>query len=257
MPWCAALTGIASRWIEAKIRSQLAVTVAGSPRMNKATPSELIGQLNAVESKYAPSTLYFAGNSGLLRRGPRVSIVGSRKASDEALARARTLARVVVSWDGITVSGLAEGIDTAAHRATIDASGATIAVLGTPLDRVHPVSNTALQDLIARDHLVVSQFPSGRPIRPMNFPLRNRTMALLSDATVIVESRDGGGALHQGWEAIRLGRPLFLMRAILDRADLSWPAKMISYGAVVLTEADQLLEVLPPPGESPRLSFAF
>lgn len=108
-----------------------------------------------------------------------------------------------------------------------------------------------------RDHLAVTQFAPGRPIRPMNFPLRNRTMALLSDATVIVDSSDSGGALHQGWEAIRLGRPLFLMQSLLNRHDLTWPAKMISCGAEVLSKPEELLELLPPPGESPRVSSAF
>ena len=72
-----------------------------------------------------------------------------------------------------------------------------------------------------RDHLVISQFPEGYPTTRKNFPLRNRTMALVSDASVIVEASDGSGSLSQGWEALRLGRPLFLMASILDQPGLS------------------------------------
>ena len=90
------------------------------------------------------------------------------------------------------MSGLAEGIDTAAHTAAINRGGRTIAVLGTPLDQVFPRQNAALQDQIMRDHLAVSQFPAGNPIQRKNFPLRNRTMALISDAT----GHDHNGKYH-------------------------------------------------------------
>jgi DNA processing protein len=70
-------------------------------------------------------------------------------------------------------------------------------------------------------------------------------MALISDATVIVEARDGSGTLHQAWEAIRLGRPLFVMQSILDDRDLHWPEQILDYGAEVLTKTEQILEVLP------------
>ena len=88
------------------------------------------------------------------------------------------------------VSGLAEGIDTAAHTAAISRGGRTIAVLGTPLDQVFPRQNAALQDQIMREHLAVSQFPAGHPVQRKNFPLRNR-WALISDATVIIEAGKG------------------------------------------------------------------
>ena len=96
-----------------------------------------------------------------------------------------------------------------------------------------------------RDHLVVSQFPSGYPTTKKNFPLRNRTMALICDASVIVEASDGSGSLSQGWEALRLGRPLFLMASILDQGHLVWPRTMLDYGAMVLRTPDDLLAQLP------------
>ena len=94
----------------------------------------------------------------------------------------------------MVVSGLAEGIDTAAHQATLEAGGRTIAVLGTPLDQVYPKRNAALQHQLMREHLCVSQFPVGSPIHRRNCPLRNHTMALLADATVIIEATDTSGA---------------------------------------------------------------
>lgn len=199
------------------------------------TPAEILGALNDVEAKNAPARLYFAGDVALLSRGPRVSIVGSRKASAEGLARARSLAKALVARDMIVVSGLAAGIDTSAHTAAIEAGGRTIAVLGTPLDEAYPKENAELQARIEREHLVVSQFASGTAVTPKNFPIRNRTMALLTDATVIVEAGEKSGTLHQGWEALRLGRLLFLMESVATDASLSWPKEMIHYGAQVLS----------------------
>jgi DNA processing protein len=114
--------------------------------------------------------------------------------------------------------------------------GRTIAVLGTPLDRAYPRENAELQDRIAREHLVVSQFPPGSPTRRWNFPFRNRLMALVSSFTVIVEAGDSSGALSQGWEALRLGRRLHLTRSVYDDAALRWPRDMERYGAQVLSD---------------------
>lgn len=142
------------------------------------------------------------------------------------------------------MSGLAEGIDTAAHAAAMEAGGDTVAVLGTPLDRCYPTSNTELQQRIIHEQLAVSQFPVGHPVERKNFPLRNRTMALVSEATVIVEAGEGSGSLSQGWEALRLGRALLLMRAVTTDPGLTWPAKMLHHGAMVLSEPEQVLEAL-------------
>jgi DNA processing protein len=202
------------------------------------TPTDVLGPLNDVESKYAPQTLYLAGDRDLLRRGPRVSVVGSRKASEEGLRRARALARSLAEHSIIVVSGLAAGVDRAAHEGAIHAGGKSIAVIGTPLDQSYPLENADLQDRLIREHLVVSEFPIGHPVTPKNFPLRNRTMALLTDATVIVEAGEKSGTLHQGWEALRLGRLLFLLENVASDARLSWPAEMIDYGAQVLSRSN-------------------
>ena len=207
---------------------------------------DALGPLNEVEERNAPETLYLAGDESLLHDAPRVAIVGSRGASEYGLRRAGRLARELVDNGVTVVSGLAKGIDTASHRSAIAAGGRTIAVVGTPLERAYPAENRELQELIGREHLLVSQFAPGTATHKGSFPQRNRTMALLSNATVIVEAGQSSGTVSQGWEAIRLGRPLFLMRSLVENEALSWPAELLDYGAFVLQDMENILEVLPP-----------
>jgi DNA processing protein len=209
------------------------------------TLEELVGPLNDVEKKYAPKELYIAGKLSIPLPSPRSAVIGSRKASSEGLKAASDIARTLARRGVIIVSGLAEGIDTSAHKATIEEGGHTIAVLGTPLDRVYPKENFQLQDVIMHNHLAISQFPIGYPIQPKNFVLRNRTMALISNASIIVEAGDASGSLHQGWEALRLGRPLFIWSSTMNNSSLSWPKKMAMYGAMELTDPEEVLDVLP------------
>lgn len=207
----------------------------------------LLWALNDIERKHVPDSLYTLGDTALLAAGRRVSVVGSRKPSEDGIRRARALVKELISHNIIVVSGLAEGIDTVAHQTAMAGGGRTIAVLGGPLDNIYPAKNRELFAQIAREHLAISQFPSGYPIQPKNFPIRNRTMALISDATVIVEASEKSGTQHQGWEALRLGRELFLLQSVAEDPRLTWPRKMIEYGAVVLTREamPSLLEDLP------------
>jgi DNA processing protein len=176
-----------------------------------------------------------------------VAVVGSRQAVPDALHFAKDLALELTKAGVVVVSGGAEGIDRAAHEGAIMAGGRTIAVLGTALDEVFPKENADLQEQIGREHLLVSQFPSGQPTSRKNFPIRNRTMALLTDATVIVEAGEKSGTRHQGWECLRLGRILFLVENVANNPDLTWPQEMIGYGAQVLSRAnlDVVIENLP------------
>ena len=214
-------------------------------RINSYSPEELLGPLNDVEKKYAPKKLYAVGDMPVPLPGPRSAIIGSREASQEGLRATGNIARTLVRNGVVVVSGLARGIDTSAHKAAIEEGGQTIAVLGTPLDQVYPKENYQLQDVIMRHHLAVSQFPVGHPTQPKNFVIRNRTMALISDASIIVEAGNSSGSLHQGWEALRLGRPLFIWKSIMSDASLDWPEKMIEYGAMELAEPEEVLDFLP------------
>lgn len=220
--------------------------------MRKMTPEELLGPLNDIEEKFAPQVLFVSGRPEMIRTKARVAIVGSRDASQEGLVIAGALAGQLVERGVQVVSGLARGIDTAAHHGAIAAGGFTIAVLGTPLDEYAIKSNKSLQDLISADHLAISQFPVGSRVYPGNFPTRNRTMALVCHASIIVEAGDGSGTLSQGWEALRLGRPLFLGEKVLQSSTLKWPKKMMDHGAMPLPEdLDELCATLPNSGEFP------
>jgi DNA processing protein len=219
------------------------------------TPEDALGPLNEVERVHAPHQLFVAGDLSLLRRKPKVALVGSRQATEDGVRRAARLARILVEHGAVVVSGLARGIDTAAHRATMDVGGRTIGVIGTSLDQVFPRENASLQREIGTKHALLSQFPPDHPTRPANFPMRNRTMALLCDATVIVEAGETSGSLSQGWETLRLGRALFLMASIVERTDLGWPKAMMEYGAEVLRDPVDLLEALPLGEDLPAVSF--
>ncbi len=207
---------------------------------------ELLGRtLNDVETKYAPELLYIQGPLEIPLPCPKVSIIGTRKPSSKGLADAYSIAKKLSENQIIIVSGLAEGIDTEAHRAPIDGGGRTIAVLGTPLNKVYPHKNSELQQEIMENHLAVSQFPIGYPITRKNFVIRNRTMALISDASIIVEAGDSSGSLHQGWETLRLGRLLFIWKSLLNNSKLDWPKTMIEYGAMELDDPMDVLSVIP------------
>ncbi len=211
------------------------------------TPLELMTRLSDIEEANAPASLFVKGDVNLLRVGRRVSVVGSRKPSSMGIKRTRSLVKELVDHDFVIVSGLAEGIDTAAHVAALEFEGRTVAVLGTPLDVCYPSTNSDLKQRIEANHAIVSQFPYGNPINRRNFPLRNRTMALLSDATFIVEASEKSGTRYQGWEALRLGRDVFILENVADNTTLTWPSEMINYGAQVLTRRNltEILENLP------------
>jgi DNA processing protein len=188
-----------------------------------------------LQKKYAPTHLFVEGASSLLYAGLKVSVVGSRKPSEKGIRDAGWLAKTLVQSGAIVLSGLAEGIDTVAHETAIASGGKTIAVLGTPLDIAYPAKNANLLAKIKKNHLAVSQFAHGYPTRKENFPMRNRTMALLSDATIIVEASEKSGTRHLGWEALRLGRVIFIMKGVIENKELSWPKEMVKYGAQELT----------------------
>jgi DNA processing protein len=217
------------------------------------TPHELLGPLNELERKNAPTCLFVAGDIGIFETGARVSIIGARKATPEGIRRAARLAALLAERGIVVVSGLAAGIDTAAHTAAIKhrgrtrRTGRTVAVLGTPLDQVYPKQNAALQHEIMTQHLAVSQYPPGSPIERKNFPIRNLTMALLSDATVIIEASDSSGSLYQGREALRLGRHFFIAKSAVEVRGLTWPDEMLSRGARILSDEtlDEFFDLLP------------
>lgn len=206
-------------------------------RFSEFAPEDLLGPLNQLKRKYAPEMLFVAGDPALLRTGRRVSVIGSRKASPDALRRTRKLVRALVRHEIIVTSGLAAGVDTAAHRQAIASGGRTVAVLGTPVNRVYPKENADLYAEIVRAHAAVSQFPLGTQTRRGHFPQRNRTMALLSAATVIVAASEGSGTFYQAREALRLGRDLLVMESLVSRGVLE-VTDLLDSGAQILSDSN-------------------
>jgi len=188
--------------------------------------------------------IYYAGNAELLLL-PSVAIVGSREVSLDGLSRAYKLAKELAHADVVVASGLAKGVDTAAHLGAVQNGGRTMAVIGTPLEKAYPAANAPLQEEIYEHHLLVSPFAPGEPVFKGNFPKRNRVMALLSDATVIVEASDTSGSLHQAAECLRSNRWLFIMKAVAQDASLTWPAKFLGQPKVaVLSSTQQILDII-------------
>lgn len=179
-----------------------------------------------------------------------VAVVGSREPSEMGLRRAERLARELVDREFTVVSGLAKGIDTAAHTAALARNGRTIAVVGTPLGEVYPRENAELQQRIARDHLLISQVPVLRYDQQhwkqnrLFFPERNATMSALTEATIIVEAGETSGTLIQATAAIQQGRKLFILDSCFERSDISWPAKFEAKGAVRVRKPEDIWNAL-------------
>ncbi len=182
--------------------------------------------------------VYCAGDLALLRR-PSVAIVGAREVSHDGKSRAYKLAKELAEAGVTVVSGLAKGVDTAAHLGALENGGRTVAVIGTPVDKAYPAENKRLQEEIYRDHLLLSPFAVGEAVFKANFPKRNRVMALLSDATVIVEASDTSGSLHQAAECVRSNRWLFIMKSVLAAPSLTWPARFLGQERVVVLSSTQ------------------
>jgi len=192
---------------------------------------------------------YYKGDLTLLDE-KSLSIVGARESSDEGVKRAAKISKMLVDEKIVIVSGLAKGIDTSALKAAIEAGGKVIGVIGTPIDEYYPAENRALQDEIARNHLLISQVPFYRyHNEPFNnrrfyFPKRNITMSAISLGTIIVEASDTSGTLTQARAAISQHRKLFILNSCFDKTDITWPAKFEKKGAVRVKDFSDVLSSL-------------
>lgn len=197
------------------------------------------------DAKEPVELLYYSGDTQLLRN-PYVAVIGTRNSTSEGLKRTERLVSLLVQ-DGFTiVSGLARGIDTQAHQAALKAGGKTIAVVGTPLDQFYPAENKTLQELIAKQYLLISQVPFYK-YRQQDFdqnnaffPERNKTMVALSDATVIVEASDRSGTLIAASAALDQGRKLFIMENCIQNPNNTWTGKLLARGARRLRNYEDL-----------------
>ena len=147
-----------------------------------------------------------------------IAIVGSRRASEYGLSMAASIARALTGEKITVVSGLAAGVDAAAHRATLDHGGRTVGIIGTGIDRFYPVDNRGLQQQIADKGMVLSQFLPGAPPTKQSFPMRNAVMSGYAAATIVVEAGEHSGARIQARMALKHGRPVILPQETLVNA---------------------------------------
>jgi DNA processing protein len=194
-----------------------------------------------------PSPPPFLFYRGELRRDDArsVAVVGTRQASEEGRQRARRLAEKLTA-DGVTViSGLASGIDSEAHTATLEAGGRTIAVVGTGILRTYPKENAALADRIAEGGAVVSQFwPDAAPTR-YSFPMRNAVTSGISQGTAVIEASATSGAKMQARIALEQGKRAFLMASLVTREE--WAQRYLERGAIEVHDVEDILRWLRTP----------
>lgn len=201
------------------------------------------------DARHPVELLYYQG-AWEFTEARSVAVVGSRKASLEGQQRAAQIAKGLVERDFTVVSGLAEGIDRAAHTAALACGGRTIAVIGTPLGHYYPKANRDLQDVIAKDHLLISQVPvlrygkQGPAQNRLFFPERNVTMSALTEGTIIVEAGETSGTLTQARAALQQGRKLFILDSCFTRGDLTWPARFAAEGAIRVSAMDDIWNAL-------------
>ncbi len=196
--------------------------------------------LRAVHDR--PPLIFVAGELRP-RDGRSIAVIGGRKPGRSGLLMAVEIARHLTAEGFTVISGLASGIDSAAHRAALEAGGRTIAVIGTGTEHAYPPENAGLQNEIAQRSAVVSQFwPDARPVRA-SFPLRNAVMSGLALATVIVDASATSGTRTQARAALRHGRPVFLLEPLVHRQ--AWAGALADNPAThVVNRPHEIVEII-------------
>ncbi len=211
--------------------------------MNVLRRPELPELLRAIHDP--PKRLYLRGEGDVgLLRGPCVAIVGARACSPYGAQVARMLGRELAAAGVVVVSGLARGIDGDAHRGALETEGRTVAVLGCGIDRDYPASHASLARKIAERSLIVSEYEAGVEPSPWRFPARNRIIAGLCAATVVVEARERSGALITADFALEEGREVFAVPGEITSALSAGTNALLRLGATPLTSADDVLDSL-------------
>lgn len=191
----------------------------------------------------APAWLFVRG--GPLPTGPAVAVVGTRRPTIDGLRTARSLAAFLADAGITVVSGLARGIDQAAHRGALDAGGATVGVLGTGFGVDYPAGAGGLRAAVATAGGLVTEYPPGTPPRPYQFLERNRIISGLVSALVVVEGRERSGALQTARLAAAQGREVFAVPGSLNAPASRGPLALIRDGARVLTCFADVLDAVP------------
>ena len=221
------------RWLDADVSEARDVIVVGDPRY----PQVLL------ESADPPLLVYVRGRAELLAR-PAIAIVGSRNPTAQGLENARAFASHLSRAGWVVVSGLALGIDGAAHEGALDGGSGTIAVVGTGLDQVYPLRHRALTERIASEGLVVSEFAIGTPALPEHFPIRNRIIAGLGRGTLVVEAALQSGSLITARLASESGRDVFAIPGSIHSPQARGCHALIKQGAKLVDSAADIVDEL-------------
>ena len=231
--WAAHLRSFDATAYEARL-------AAGGFRFVQRSASSFPPLLRAVHDP--PPGLFVRGHADLeLLARPAVAIGGARACSGYGAAASRTLARDLARAGLVVVSGLARGIDAEAHRGALEAGGATIAVLGCGIDRDYPAAHAELARRIAATGLIVAEYAPGVEPAPWRFPARNRIVAGLTAATVVVEARERSGALITADLALEEGREVFAVPGEITSGLSAGTNALLKLGASPLTCADDVL----------------
>ena len=203
-------------------------------------------------SPHSPAGLFVAGDASLLRL-PQLAMVGSRNATAGGLQTAHDFAAHITRSGLVITSGMALGVDAAAHAGALDAGGATIAVLGTGIDTIYPAANAQLAERIRANGALVSEFAPGTPPRRAQFPQRNRIIAALSLGTLVVEAGVNSGSLITAGYAGECGREVFAIPGSIHNPMSKGCHRLIKQGAkLVESAADIMIEI----GAQAELQFA-
>jgi DNA processing protein len=197
--------------------------------------------LRVVLGPAAPPVLFARGDPGVFAQ-TGIAVVGCRGATEYGLDIAERIGGAVARAGGCLVSGLARGVDAAAHAAALDAGGSTIAVLGCGVDVYYPPQNMQLQDRIAECGLLLSEFLPGEAPRKYRFPHRNRIIAALSAAVVVVEAGEKSGAIRTAEHAMAAGIATYAVPSALDRPNMQGILGLYRDGVPPFTGVDDLLE---------------
>jgi len=215
---------------------------APAPRSIERPDPEFPALTRGIE--HLPTRLWVRG-SVLPEDALAVAIVGSRRATPQGLAVAERLAGDLAARGVTIVSGLARGIDTAAHRGALDAGGRTLAVLGSGVDRMYPPENRALAARIAEHGAVISQFAPGMPALAHHFPVRNRLLAALALGVVVVEAAEASGSLITAGHAADLGREVMAVPGPAGSSSSRGAHGLIRDGAALVEDWEDVVAVLP------------
>ncbi|MDR7856280.1 DNA-processing protein DprA [Tissierella sp.] len=189
----------------------------------------------------SPQVLYIKGNN-FLNNSIAIAIVGSRKATSYGKWACEKFTKELVELGVTIISGLASGIDTIAHKTTLENDGKTIAVLGNGIDNIYPKRNLSLYKEIEREGTIVTEFPLGTPPLAYNFPQRNRIISGLSKGVIIIEAQEKSGSLITAHHALDQGKDVFALPGNINSIFSGGTNKLIKDGAKPLLTMDDIIE---------------